>query len=179
MSFERIEPGTREWDAFYANHIHRYHFACEILAERGAQKVLDAACGAGYGARQLARAVDVDVVAVDRDERALGIARRDFAHPRVQFVADDCTTLDAARELAPYDAITSFETLEHLKAPEAFLRAAAELLAPGGLLVISVPNGDVASAEDWEFHERDFNASELEQILHGAGSNSCACTASA
>ena len=51
MSFERIEPGTTEWEAFYANHIHRYRFGTEILRERRAEKVLDAACGVGYGTR--------------------------------------------------------------------------------------------------------------------------------
>lgn len=169
MSFERIEPGTPEWDAFYANHIHRYHFATDVLRERNSKSILDAACGVGYGARHLAGELDADVTAVDRDGKALSIARRDFGHGRLRFLEDDCATLAAAAQHAPFDAITSFETLEHLKQPEAFLGAAARVLTANGTLVISVPNGDVESSEDWDFHERDFDAPAFEDILRANG----------
>ena len=169
MSFERIEPGTPEWDAYYANHIHRYRFAAEVLRERRPERILDAACGVGYGARHLAGELEADVTAVDRDAKALAIARREFAHERLRFIEDDCATLASAAKHAPFDTITSFETLEHLKEPEAFLRAAAGVISADGVLVISVPNGAVASSEDWDFHERDFDAPGFEKILSDCG----------
>lgn len=169
MSFERIEPGSPEWSAYYANHIHRYLFAVHVLKERRPRRILDAACGVGYGARHLAGELDTDVIAIDRDGGALAIAERDFAHDKIRFLEDECATLASAVKHAPFDAITSFETLEHLKEPEAFLRAAAGVLDPDGVLVISVPNGDVASSEDWDFHERDFDAPALEEILRATG----------
>ncbi len=33
MAIERIVPGTKEWDAFYANHILRYQFASQVLKD--------------------------------------------------------------------------------------------------------------------------------------------------
>jgi SAM-dependent methyltransferase len=39
-----------------------------------------------------------------------------------------------------FDVVTLFHVLEHLDRPEAYLRKAHELLAPGGLLVVEVPN---------------------------------------
>jgi hypothetical protein len=55
MAIERIVPGTKEWDAFYANHIFRYQFAANILKEDSIAKLLDAACGVGYGSAFLAK----------------------------------------------------------------------------------------------------------------------------
>jgi hypothetical protein len=58
-AFERIEPDTASWAAYFSNHIHRYMFAAEKLKEVGARHVLDAACGVGYGACYLADAAAV------------------------------------------------------------------------------------------------------------------------
>ena len=169
MSFERIEPDTWEWDAFYANHIHRYRFAAQELTGGRCGRILDAACGVGYGTRHLAAALGTEVVGIDRDERALAIANSRFLASGVHFLADDCETLVAARRHAPFDAVVSFETLEHLKQPERFLRGVFEVLSPDGVTIVSVPNGDVHSSADWEFHARDFHALDLQEILASAG----------
>lgn len=69
------------------------------------------------------------------------------------------------------DVITSFETIEHLFSPESFVRRCADLLAPGGLLVLTCPNskgfdivvlGEQSTAVDNEhlnyFHPRSLAA---------------------
>ena len=173
MAFERITPGTHEWDAYYGNHICRYAFAADLLAGRPHARVLDAACGVGYGARALAEALPgARVVAVDRDEAALAVARGQFAHDRVTVLADDCYTLAAAATHGPYDAVVSFETLEHLAEPARFLSAVRGVLAPGGTLVVSTPNQSVTGFEtpdDWSFHEKEYTAAELTALLAGHG----------
>jgi len=168
VSFERIEPGTTEWDAYFASHIHRYHFAAQRLLEHGSRKILDAACGVGYGSHHLASTMASEVIGVDRDEHALAIANRDFQRDNVRFILDDCETLREACKHGPFDAVVSFETLEHLKQPSQFLSAVRDLLKPDGSAIVSIPNSDVASSADWEFHERDFNAGEFEEILTNA-----------
>jgi SAM-dependent methyltransferase len=171
--FERIEPGTVPWATYYGNHIARYQFAAGVLgARRVSGRVLDAACGAGYGSHHLATTLGCDVTGVDRDDRALAIAAGRFAHPRVLFRRDDCHTLAAAAEDGPFAAVVSFETLEHLPDPAAFLRASRRLLAPRGVLVCSTPNANVTSPAGtvgWEFHEREFKASELAALVGAAG----------
>lgn len=41
-----------------------------------------------------------------------------------------------------YDAVVSFQVLEHVVSPAAFLTACVECLKPGGLMIVSVPSQD-------------------------------------
>lgn len=172
-SFERLEPDTDAWAAFIGNHRCRYAFAAQRLRRcQGVRRVLDAATGVGYGAAQIANDCGADVVAVDRDVAALQLARVRFAHPRVRYEQDDCTTLRQAEATgAPYDAAVSFETIEHLTNPTAFLRRVFELLRADGVLIASTPNATVTLAERgaWQHHEREYTAQEFEAMLNAAG----------
>src|SRR5713226_3208504 len=128
MAFERIQPDTAVWETFYGNHIRRYMFAAEKLKQFGKCRVLDVACGVGYGAKFLASECGCEVIAVDRDPGALELANSRFSHPAVSFVVDDCHTLEKCGCEEEFDAIVSFETIEHLVEPERSLRRCAQLL---------------------------------------------------
>jgi 2-polyprenyl-3-methyl-5-hydroxy-6-metoxy-1,4-benzoquinol methylase len=52
---------------------------------------------------------------------------------------------EAGFEAGAFDAISLFDVLEHLLAPVRTVRACIELLAPGGILFLYVPNYDSAS----------------------------------
>ena len=172
MAFERIEPDTKEWAAYYGNHISRYMFAATKLQELGKRHVLDAACGVGYGAQHLAEAAGVSVVAVDRSSRALQIATGRFSHPRVIFCRDDCHTLAHCGGYAPFDAVVSFETVEHLSRPGEFLARCRAMLAPDGVLVASTPNRSATKhgrERDWEYHQREYTAADLLSLFCSAG----------
>ena len=54
----------------------------------------------------------------------------------------DCTDADAvtALGLEPADVVIAGEVIEHLGAPGPFLDAMAELVAPGGTLIVTTPN---------------------------------------
>jgi len=172
MAIERIVPGTIEWEAFYANHIVRYQFAAQTLSNAAVNNVLDAACGVGYGAHYLAgQSFIKNVIAVDRSREALAQAGKNFSSNNISFLEDDCHTLDAAATKAPYDAVVSFETLEHLPRPVDFLNSCYKNLKPGGTIIISTPNKTVSSPEqlNWEFHEKEYTASELFELMTAAG----------
>jgi SAM-dependent methyltransferase len=172
MAFERIEPGTVGWEAYYANHIHRYMFAADILKRSGKRKVQDAACGVGYGAHWLAAHATAEVVAVDRDQRALEIATAKFFHPAVRYVQDDCQEMTEADKHSPFEAVVSFETIEHLPRPADFLVRCRQLLSRGGVLIISTPNRQLRNpngAPEWEYHEQEFTAPEFLELLDKAG----------
>ena len=174
MAIERIEPGTVEWDAFYANHIVRYRFAKDQLqsAESGKISILDAACGVGYGSFYLTQQLNCFITAVDRSDEALALANKNFKSEAIRFLKDDCHTLAAASLHGTYDAVISFETLEHLPYPEKFIDACYQNLHVGGKLIISTPNQLVTSPDgtiNWDFHEKEYQPEELIVLLSKAG----------
>lgn len=171
MAIERIIPNTKEWEAFYANHIMRYQFAEKCLDKDGLQ-ILDAACGAGYGSHYLSGKLTASsFVAIDRSAKALGIAKSTFQADNITYLEDDCHTLGAAQTAGPYDVVISFETLEHLTRPTDFLKNCLRNLKSDGRLIISTPNKMVTSPEllNWEFHEKEFTAAEFLNLLQQEG----------
>ena len=83
----------------------------------------------------------------------------------------------SATELSAADVIVSFEGIEHLFDPKDLVRQAARLLKPGGLLVLSCPNGlgfDIcmlgagSQAVDAE-HVNLFNPQSLAGLLEVSG----------
>jgi len=75
------------------------------------------------------------------------------------------------------DVLASFEVIEHLFDPRAFLRKCNALLAPGGLLVISSPNSSgfdaIVLGEKWGSfdlgHLNLFNLDSLSDLLQASG----------
>src|SRR5262249_45035184 len=76
---ESVWPGVRN-DLFVAHESIYAYFATFAQGRR----VLDAGCGAGYGALALARAGARSVLAVDIDRRNIAYGRRHFAHPSIR-----------------------------------------------------------------------------------------------
>ncbi len=129
---ESVWPGVRN-DLFVA-HESLYRYAARFAP--GAD-VLDAGCGTGYGAAILSDAGAARVLGIDVDRRSVRYARRRFGSPTVSFRVEDCDRLDL--EPGSFGLVYCSNVLEHLTAPEAFLRTAAGALRPGGLAVIALP----------------------------------------
>lgn len=143
-------------------HWHRYAFAQPLAAGK---RVLDAACGEGYGSALLARAGG-QVLGVDIGVDAVAHARvRYSGQPGLRFEQGDATALDALPD-ASFDLVVSFETLEHVQAQERMLDGFARLLAPGGVLLVSTPDrrtytdltGDVNPHHVRELYRDEFEA---------------------
>src|SRR5438105_2884119 len=102
---ERFVPGTEGEIAF--EHWHRYFFARRFVAGR---RVLDVACGEGYGSALLSE-VAADVVGVDIDPASVSHAASKYAtRPNLRFVEGTVTALPLPPSCG--DAIVSFETIE-------------------------------------------------------------------
>lgn len=174
MAIERITPGTKEWTLFYGNHISRYIFAKKILEENNCKKILDIACGVGYGANYLSEISGSEIIGVDRSVEALRTADTHFKAGNIQFIKDDCIVPLNLDEHNHFDGIASFETLEHLKEEETnlFLKNLYDKLKTGGTLIISTPNALVSSTSgvvNWDFHEKEYTPDEFYQMLVTAG----------
>jgi len=172
MAFERLVPGTFEWEMYYANHHSRYEFALANLKKYGTSKILDAATGVGYGANFLLMGGISNITAIDRDKSAIDIATKKFNANGINFLIDDCERFTITKNYFPFEAIVSFETLEHLPNPQFFLKNCHDALKENCHLIVSTPNRLVSSPDGikkWEFHEKEYSPQELIELLQQSG----------
>ena len=158
---ERFVPGAR--GEIWYEHWHRYHFAAPLVAGRD---TLDIACGAGYGSALLARHA-AKVVGADLSQEAIDHARTTYASvANLAFTRADCSSLPFPD--ASFDAVVSFETIEHVSAQEKFLTEVRRVLRPEGLFVLSSPNKfEYTDRRGFsnEFHLRELYREELAALL--------------
>lgn len=143
-------------------HLHRYAWAGQLV--RGL-RVLDAACGEGYGSAVLARTA-ASVAAVDVSADAIGHARERYPVDGLEFHVADC--LDLPFQDGEFDCVVSFETLEHLEEQERLLHEFGRVLKPGGFLLLSSPDKAVYTEQQQnrnEFHVRELYRNELESLV--------------
>jgi SAM-dependent methyltransferase len=156
---ERIVPDETS-PGIVALHLKRYEFALPWCRDRD---VLDAGCGVGYGSAFLAEEAR-RVVGVDRDEAAIAYARERYGAPNVEFRVGDLLDLDLADE--SFDAVCSFETIEHVPDGDAFLREMARVLRRGGVFLVSTPQaGRTTEAPDNPFHQVELSRGDFEALL--------------
>jgi SAM-dependent methyltransferase len=156
---ERIVPDETE-PGIVALHLKRYEFAAPWC--HGAE-VLDAGCGVGYGSAFLGE-VAARVVGIDRDEPAIAYARARYSRPNIEFRVADVLALDFPD--ASFDAVCSFETIEHLDDPEGFVAETARVLRPDGVLLLSTPRADeTTTAPANPFHRVELSRSDFEALL--------------
>lgn len=133
---ERLEPAnTAEWSQFGHQHLQRYRFALEHIE---GPRVLDLACGVGYGSYVLSQSRGREVTGIDLDPKAVAYGRNHYHNAGLRLIQGDA--LKWENDGAPFDTIVSFETIEHLPDPVAFVTRIAGLVRADGLLLISAPN---------------------------------------
>lgn len=143
-----------------AAHLARYVFAEGFIAGKS---VCDIACGVGYGSCYLAEKAK-KVVGMDISAEAIDWACRYFARDNVSFLRADGQAPWPVDE--KFDVITTFETMEHLRSPESFVVNVHEHLLPGGVVIISVPNGprDLKRTNN-PYHLHHFDRGDLERLI--------------
>lgn len=154
-----------------ADLVSRYDFASRYVQGR---RVLDIACGSGFGSRRLAEAGAQSVTGVDLSDDALAFARLNFSHPIVEYVQGDLLNLTYCED---FDVVVSSETTEHTTE---YLRALAQLhqaLRPGGVLIITTPNRIITTPGakkltdpiPYPYHTQEFTAPEMTTFLVQTG----------
>ena len=163
LTGERTLPDVPEENYWYRRHLVVY----EWIAQRCAGgRVLDMACGEGYGSAVLAGSARRSLASTPTPRRT-NTRRRSTRGPDSRFARALIEQYDAG---APYDAIVFLQTVEHVERPQPLLERFASLLAPGGVAYVSTPNrltlappGATKSGNPW--HVREYDDGEFAALL--------------
>ena len=143
-------------------HLHRYAVAAALA---DGKRVLDIACGEGYGSNLLA-ATAAQVIGVDIASEVIAHARQAYRKENLIFREGSCLNIPV--EDHSIDLVVSFETIEHIDEPLAFLQEIKRVLAVDGALIMSSP--DKAEYTDRTgatnpFHKRELYHEEFLLLL--------------
>jgi SAM-dependent methyltransferase len=150
---ERLHDQQELFGVDLARHRAAYQFA---IGRAGSGSVLDLGCGTGYGTAEIAagvgRATGLDRVAPLPASRTA----------RTRFVQADLN----AMPLAPrsFDLIVSFQVIEHLEDPTAYLSAISRTLRSDGEALITTPNVLMSVGVN-PYHVHEYEADELQHTL--------------
>jgi SAM-dependent methyltransferase len=169
LTGERTLPDVPEENYWFRRHLVVYEW---IAARMGGLRVIDMACGEGYGADVLARTA-ASVVGVDANPEAHEHARLRYRRPNLRFARELVETF-----AEPADAVVFLQTIEHLSDPGSALDHFASLVAGeegakraaesasepaaarAGTVFVSTPNvltlapkGEARSGNPWHVHE--------------------------
>jgi SAM-dependent methyltransferase len=122
LTGERTLPDVPEENYWYRRHVAVYEW---IAAQVGGARLIDMACGEGYGSDLLARTA-ASVVGVDANPEAHEHASLRYRRANLRFARDLVETFSE-----PADVVVFLQTIEHLEDPGAVLEHFASLLRAG------------------------------------------------
>jgi 2-polyprenyl-3-methyl-5-hydroxy-6-metoxy-1,4-benzoquinol methylase len=161
LTGERTLPDVPEENYWYQRHLVVYEWIRDRLA---GQRIIDMACGEGYGTAVLAQRAAA-VVGVDANPEAHEHARLRYTGANIRFARDLVETFDE-----PADAVVFLQTIEHVQNPDEVLERFKALVAGSAspCVIVSTPNvltlapeGAEKSGNPWhvkEYRPEEFRA---------------------
>lgn len=168
MSSERqLNSENNPW---WGEHLHRYQEAAKLIPKQEL-KILDIACGSGFGSDFLAQLGNT-VIGGDVSEAVIKECRSNFNRSNVSFEVVDGTNLPYTDET--FDIIISFETIEHTTEYQKMLNEFKRVVKKNGLIILSTPNFVINSPSGSvtnPYHTQEWIYEELFDILSHTFSN--------
>jgi SAM-dependent methyltransferase len=160
LTGERTLPDVPEENYWFRRHLVVY----EWIAERaGGRRIVDLACGEGYGSALLAQSA-ASVVGVDANPEAFEHARLKYSAPNLSFERNMIELWQG-----DVDCVVFLQTIEHVQDPDAMLEHVRALIGPGGVAYITTPNvltlaprGAERSGNPW--HVREYRPEEFREL---------------
>lgn len=171
IAYKSMDPGERQIAptliGIRKDHKARYEFASNLIDSQA--KVLDAACGVGYGSFILNLQSNADVLGVDISHEAIAYAKKNYGTENVRFEQSDLKSLQFEHGI--FDCIVSFETYEHIDFTEEFIKSCSDLLKANGQLILSTPNEKYLpfNAEKFRFHLKHYTFEDIQTQLERNG----------
>lgn len=137
---ERIIPQLMSpKNGMLLEHIARYDFAKQFCVGR----VLDIACGVGYGSEILLKQNPKieELVGIDNCEETIAYAKANYSFLETSYYIDNALNPELSTIYGTFDTIVSFETIEHFQGDQVFIQNLYNLLKSDGTLIISTPFG--------------------------------------
>ena len=129
-----------------------YHRAAELVEG----DILEIGTGMGYGVEVIApkatRYISIDKELPAQINQLENVEYYDMEVPPIGF--ENCS----------FDAVVSFQVIEHIDDDIACVREVARVLRPGGKFVVSTPNAPMSLTRN-PWHVREYNADELRNLL--------------
>lgn len=170
LTGERTLPGIPDERYWFERHVVAYRLAQRRVAA-GAEVVLDAGCGEGYGLAMVADAGAHRVIGVDLEAPVVAHARATYGSDVVE--VHEAELMSLPLEDGEVDFVVSFQVIEHLHDIPGYLRSLRRVTRPGGEVWIATPNrltftpgSDVPVNP---FHTREFTAAELVAECRASG----------
>jgi SAM-dependent methyltransferase len=132
---EQLYRDLRKFDWFYMPEKWEFEEAFKDLV--GCKRILEVGCGPGFFVEKATKKLKGSMVkGIELSEAAIQKAlQKNLPVEQV-----DLQELVTRGEI--FDAVCSFQVLEHINQPRDFLEAMVKVLAPGGSLILCVPNKD-------------------------------------
>ncbi len=164
-----LETYIKSGDVNGVHHLIRYIWSLKIIADLPfVEKVLDVACGAGYGSYMIAQNFpSVRVTGVDYDPKSIEDAQKNYSLPNLEYKCGDVTRWKETIGEAMFDCILSFDTVEHVIHREIMMQNVVEHVSRQGALLLSTPCGyDVTNLRPaWQYHKIEYSAARLYDFL--------------
>jgi SAM-dependent methyltransferase len=151
LTGERTLPDVPEENYWFQRHLVVYEWIAERVAGR---RVVDLACGEGYGSALLARSA-ASVVGVDANPEAFEHARLKYRESNLAFERTMVELWDG-----DVDCVVFLQTIEHVQDADAMLERIKALVGSAGIAFVSTPNvltlaprGAQRSDNPWHVHE--------------------------
>jgi len=148
-----------------------YQWVADLFGTALGSRVLDAGCGVGNFFSAVAERVELGV-GIDLSPINIRDARERFAgHANLTFLQADLDTHAQSLREQRFDSVVCLDVLEHIEDDSALFCQLAEIVEPGGHLLIKVPAcpwlfGSIDIASD---HFRRYNRPMLSALVEKAG----------
>jgi ubiquinone/menaquinone biosynthesis C-methylase UbiE len=156
---------------WWGEHLNRYEEAVKLFPSNNL-KILDLACGSGFGTNYLARLGNT-VTGGDISEETIRACKKKYLDNNITFEKVDGTRLPYQSNY--FDVVISFETIEHTTQYQIMLDEFKRVVKKEGLIILSTPNFMINSPSGKvtnPYHTQEWVYEELDEILKKTFSSS-------